>query len=78
MNKIQGTTSALIQALTKSAHEAGLLLPFLYQNDAGSFQKPLRSAGAANLAQLRAVSDKYDAVQLFQRSQNGGFLVSQA
>lgn len=51
-------------------------IPFLFMNDASRDQNPLASYGSANVEKLKAVSRKYDPSQLFQTSQNDGFLLS--
>ncbi|KAI8963317.1 FAD-binding domain-containing protein [Daldinia sp. FL1419] len=56
--------------------ERGLSLPFTFMNDASRDQNPLRSYGADNVNKLKQISKKYDASQLFQKQQNGGFLLS--
>jgi hypothetical protein len=63
---------------SKLAKERGLDIPFLFMNDASRDQNPLKSYGTASLAKLRSVSQKYDRAQVFQRQQNGGFLLSKA
>ncbi len=65
----------LNSAMTTTASNRKLLLPFLYQNDAGYFQKPLMGIGASRLAELKATSTLYDGSQTFQRLQNDGFLL---
>ncbi|KAM7210774.1 hypothetical protein V8F06_013852 [Rhypophila decipiens] len=63
---------------SQRAKERGVDLPFLYLNDASRDQNPLASYGAQNLAKLKAIAAKYDPKQVFQKLQNGGFLVSKA
>lgn len=58
--------------------ERGLHLPFLFMNDASRDQDPLASYGQDNLAKLRRIARKYDPAQVFQKQQNGGFLLSKA
>ena len=60
------------------AQAKGKLLEYEFMNDASYSQNPLASYGAANLAKLKAVSKKYDPVQVFQTLQNSGFLLSKA
>ena len=67
------TIRNLTSAIATSATKKDLLLPFLYQNDAGYFQSPLQSVGSAAFAALEAASVKYDPARIFQRLQNGGF-----
>ena len=50
-------------------------LDFVFQNDASSSQRPLEGIGEANLQALRDASAKWDSLGVFQRLQNGGFLV---
>ena len=56
----------------------GLHVPFLYMNDASRDQNPLGSYGRGSVARLKRVSAKYDGLQVFQRLQNGGFLLNRA
>ncbi len=58
------------------AEGKGLLLPLLFPNDATYTQNPIRSFGTENVAKLKAASSKYDPLQVFQRLQNDGFLLS--
>ncbi|KAH8647546.1 putative 6-hydroxy-D-nicotine oxidase [Tricladium varicosporioides] len=56
--------------------ERGLYIPFEYMNDASRDQNPLASYGNNNLLKLKAIAQKYDPSQVFQKLQNGGFLLS--
>lgn len=53
-------------------------LDFIFLNDASHDQNPLASYGTENLAKLREISRAYDPEQIFQKLQNGGFLLSRA
>ena len=53
----------------------GLLLDFVFLNDANFDQNPIASYGPKNVAKLQAVSKKYDPDQVFQILQNDGFLL---
>ncbi|KJZ71633.1 hypothetical protein HIM_08945 [Hirsutella minnesotensis 3608] len=53
----------------------GLGIDFLYAGDSSRDQNPLASYGSANVAKLKAVSEKYDPAQVFQILQNDGFLL---
>jgi hypothetical protein len=64
--------------LTTNAQKDGLLLPTLFANDAGAGQNVMASYGGQSLANMKAVSKKYDPAQVFQKLQAGGFLVSKA
>jgi hypothetical protein len=57
-----------VKAYTKSL---GKDHPFEFANYAASFQDPMSSYGAENLAFLKEVSEKYDPSQLFQRAVGG-------
>lgn len=54
------------------------LLSFEFMNDSGSIQSPLRSYGSSSLSNLQVVAEKYDPSGVFQKLQNGGFLLSTA
>lgn len=56
----------------------GSYLPFKYMNDASRDENPLRSYPTANLERLKAIAAKYDPLGVFQRLQNGGFLLSKS
>jgi hypothetical protein len=45
-------------------------------NDASRDQNPLASYGKDNVQKLKTVAAKYDPSQVFQKLQNGGFLLS--
>ena len=72
----QNTATSFYSMLSASAQTHQMLLDFVYQNDAGYFQKPLATIGATNLARLKTVSRGYDESQMFQVQQNNGFLLS--
>lgn len=56
----------------------GASVNFTYMNDASRDQNPLGSYGLSNFAQLKKIAVKYDPSKVFQRLQNGGFLLSNA
>lgn len=56
-----------------AAAKAGLSNEFVYLNYAAPGQDPLSGAGAANKANLRSVSKKYDPDQIFQKAVPGAF-----
>lgn len=62
--------------MTSEAQKDGLLLDNLFANDAGASQNVLQSYGEESLANLKAVSQRYDADQVFQTLQAGGWFVS--
>ncbi|OAL47125.1 FAD-binding domain-containing protein [Pyrenochaeta sp. DS3sAY3a] len=75
MEKIQRSMDSW---MVSNARRSNLLLPNLFANDAGAHQNVMASYGAESLANLNAVSRKYDAAQVFQKLQANGFLVSRA
>lgn len=70
--------SQLIDELAAAAKARGLLLDFLFQNDASYRQSPLKSYGPESLAYIKKIASKYDPEGVFQTLQNSGFLVSKA
>ncbi|KAF2878551.1 putative 6-hydroxy-D-nicotine oxidase [Massariosphaeria phaeospora] len=54
----------------------GLQVPFLFMNDASRDQNPLSGYGEENVQRLKEIAAKYDPTQVFQKLQNGGFLLS--
>jgi len=70
--------SQLIEELAAAARSRGLLLDFLFQNDASYTQNTLRSYGNESLRYLKEMAQKYDPEGVFQKLQNSGFLVSRA
>ncbi|KAN0089830.1 FAD-binding domain containing protein [Hyaloscypha variabilis] len=58
-----------------TAFAQGLGFPFIYQNYAALQQNVFEGYGAANLAKLRAVSEKYDPLGVWQKLQPGYFKI---
>lgn len=69
MNGLQTIVNAHVAIL----NEAGLYIPFKYLNYADKSQDPFSSYGEANKAFLKAVSERYDPQQMFQKQVPGGF-----
>lgn len=67
-----------VTSVQQFSASAGTNVDFLYLNYAASFQDPLASYGAANLAFMRQVSQKYDPEQVFQNLVPGGFKLGSA
>ena len=65
----------ILQGIRKLAEEKGLLLDFVFMNDAWKEQKVLASYGKENLRELQQTADKFDPEGVFQRQQNDGFLL---
>ncbi|PVH84694.1 FAD-binding domain-containing protein, partial [Cadophora sp. DSE1049] len=68
----------LISGIEVATKGRGLLLNFKFMNDASYIQSPLRSYGIESLELLHAARQKWDPESVFQRLQNGGFLLSRA
>jgi hypothetical protein len=58
-----------------TAYAQGLGFPFLYQNYAALQQNVFEGYGSANLAKLRAVSEKYDPLGVWHKLQPGYFKI---
>jgi hypothetical protein len=56
-----------------AAQTLGVDDPYLYLNYAASWQDPINSYGPASVANLQAVSRKYDPSGVFQKQVPGGF-----
>ncbi|TVY50645.1 Bifunctional solanapyrone synthase [Lachnellula cervina] len=54
----------------------GTYIPFKYANYASRDQNPLATYGPENLTKLKEIALKYDADEVFQKLQNGGWLLS--
>lgn len=61
-----------------TAKANGTYLPFVYANYASRDQNPLRSYGTENLAKLKEIARRFDPEGVFQKLQNGGWLLSRA
>lgn len=59
----------------RQSKERGLYLPFIFMNDASVDQNPLASYGEPSLRRLKDIAKIYDPAELFQKYQNGGFLL---
>lgn len=66
------TMSEKVQNLAKAR---GLLLDFRCMSFATASQKVLGSYGAENVKRMQEVAAKYDPEGVFQKLQNGGFLL---
>lgn len=61
--------------LREAAAKMGILLPFIFMNNATATQDPITGYGPEHIARLKEVSKKYDAQQVFQSLQGDGFLL---
>jgi len=60
------------------AKKNGTFLPFRYANYSSRDQNPLKSYGEENLGRLKEIARIYDPKEVFQKLQNGGWLLSKA
>ncbi|KAK7751446.1 hypothetical protein SLS62_006531 [Diatrype stigma] len=65
----------LTEGMKSLASADGLLLDFIFMNDASAKQQVLASYGPDNVKQLRDTAAKYDPQGVFQELQNDGFLL---
>ena len=70
------TADELTDTLQQIASANGNLLSFRFPNDANARQDIFEGYGSDSVQQLRSVSTRYDPDQVFQKQQNGGFLLS--
>ena len=68
----------LVTDLKTAANKHGCLVDYLFMNDASYTQSPLRTLPEDTLEFLRKTARKYDHEEVFQKLQNGGFLLSKA
>ena len=69
----------MLGSMREEADKRGLLLDFVFMNDASSpLQSPLRSYGLRNLQELKRVANEVDPEGVFQVLQGGGFKVDSA
>ena len=70
---ITAAADGWLAAAKAAAAKAGLANEFVYLNYAAPGQDPIGGYGAANKANLRSVSQKYDPDQIFQKAVPGAF-----
>lgn len=66
----------ILEDFKSVAQSRDLEIPYNYMNDCSPAQSPLETYGADNLAFLKEVAGRYDASRVFQKLQNGGYLLS--
>jgi hypothetical protein len=76
--RVHEAARKIVDAAEMTAKDNGTCLPFLYSNYASRDQDPLASYGAENLQKLKDIAQKYDPEGVFQKLQNGGWLLSKA
>lgn len=73
---IKDSYYTLIDKLKDTAAQKGKWINYQFQNDSNYRQPPFRKLSEETLTFLKDVSVKYDPEQVFQKLQNGGFLLS--
>jgi hypothetical protein len=73
--KVFGAASSFISRSNTTAYYQGVGFPFIYQNYAALQQPVFENYGQKNLAKLRAVSEKYDPLSVWQKLQPGYFKI---
>ncbi|RDW77834.1 hypothetical protein BP6252_05887 [Coleophoma cylindrospora] len=74
--RVRKSAREIVDTAVKISKRNGTYLPFIYSNYASQDQDPLASYGPENLLKLRSIAEKYDIDAVFQKLQNGGWLVS--
>lgn len=73
-----GLLQSMGKAILSSAIKHGADLPYRFMNDAYDGQPVLPGYGAGNIERLRRIAHAYDPQRVFQRLQNGGWLLKKA
>lgn len=73
---VRASCKAIVDKCEEISKRNGTYLPFRYANYASVDQNPLSTYGADNLQKLKDIALKYDPDGVFQKLQNGGWLVS--
>ena len=77
-DRVREATRKIVDVAEATAKQAGAYLPYRYSNYASRDQDPLSSYGADNVARLKEIAAQYDPEGVFQKLQNGGWLLSKA
>lgn len=72
-DRVNGVGKKLIADVDAASKAAGVFHSFKYLNYAAKWQDPINGYGPENVANLRAVSRKYDQFKIFQKAVPGGF-----
>lgn len=73
---VRAAGKAVTDKWSEVSNALGFGNPYIYTNDASRDQNPLATYPAANIAQMRTVSHKYDPRQIAQNLQSDGYLLS--
>ncbi|GKZ16881.1 hypothetical protein AbraIFM66951_006374 [Aspergillus brasiliensis] len=75
-DRVREAVRKIVDVAEATAKQVGAYLPYRYSNYASRDQDPLSSYGAENIARLKSIAAKYDPEGVFQKLQNGGWLLS--
>ena len=75
-DRVREAVRKIVDVAEATAKQAGAYLPYRYSNYASRDQDPLSSYGAESVARLKSIAAKYDPDGVFQKLQNGGWLLS--
>lgn len=70
---VNKASQTLINGVAAAARKKGLLHEYIYLNYAMKSQNPIASYGSGNIANMKAMSKKFDPEQVFQKLVPGGF-----
>ena len=73
-----GLIQSMGGTIQSAAIRNGADLPYIFMNDAYDGQPVLPGYGVERLEKLRGIANTYDPEGIFQRLQNGGWLLSRA
>jgi len=75
-DRVRAGVKKLIDTAEKVSKEHGTYLPYRYANYSSRDQDPIASYGEENVEKLREIAKRYDSEGVFQKLQNGGWLLS--
>lgn len=71
--KAHNLTRSLKNRIEKASVDAGQYVEYIFMNDASWDQEVIAHYGDESVERLKAVRDKYDPGEIFQRLVKGGF-----
>ena len=73
---VRAACKVIVDKCEEVSKKNGTYLPFKYANYSSRDQNPLSTYGEENLRKLKEIALKFDPEEVFQKLQNGGWLVS--
>ncbi|KAK9320290.1 hypothetical protein V1517DRAFT_329747 [Lipomyces orientalis] len=74
--RVREAVRKIVGATEDTAKKNGMYIPFKYSNYFAPDQDPLASYGTENIQKLQEIALQYDPDGVFQKLQNGGWLLS--